>query len=85
MKCKSKYTHPVNFNSTNNYGNAPEGEDDVYTVEEFLKICDDGMFIDYDGYGHPVKDKMADESICVKPSQREQIPKDATHIVWYNR
>ena len=80
------YTKPVKFSVTNTYGNSPEGEDDVYTIKEFLAHCDDGSFIDYDGYGHPVKDKFYDEAIWISPSNaRKTIPKDATHIVWYNR
>jgi len=66
--------------------NRIESEDDIYTVEEFLSICKIGGFIDYDGYGHPVKDKRADDSITVLPSNAEKtIPKGFTHIVWYNR
>jgi hypothetical protein len=80
------YNKLVTFSVTNTYGNRPEGEDDVYTVDEFLSRCDNGSFIDYDGYGHPVKDKFYDETIYVKSSNvLTTIPKDATHIVWYNR
>jgi hypothetical protein len=80
------YDKSVLFSVTNTYGCSPKGEDDVYTVEEFLDHCDNGSFIDYDGFGFPVKDKLSDESIWVKPSNaKETIPKDATHIVWYNR
>lgn len=43
------------------------------------------MFIDYDGFGHPVKDRKCDPDIYIKPSKRHEIPEDATHIVWYNR
>jgi hypothetical protein len=55
------YTKQVKFTKTGTYGNSPEGEDDVYTVEEFKEFVKSGMFIDYDGYGHPVKDGFADE------------------------
>lgn len=80
------YDSPVTFTSTNRYGCGPKNEDDVYTVPEFLAHCDSGSFIDYDGFGCPVKDKMSDQSLWIKPSSaRETIPKDATHIVWYNR
>lgn len=79
-------TDPVNFTKTNQYGCGPDDEDDVYTVEEFLAKVASKAFIDYDGFGHPVKDRMADESIWVRPSTaKEQIPADATHIVWFNR
>lgn len=79
------YERPVSFTVTNTYGCAPCGEDDVYTVAEFRERCDSGSFIDYDGHGYPVKDKLADESVIVKPSRIGEIPDDATHIVWYNR
>ena len=79
------YTKPVRFTKTNQYGCGPEGEDDVYTVEEFRARVKDGSFIDYDGIGKPVKDGLADIETWVKPSKLEDIPKDATHIVWYNR
>ena len=79
------YTAKVNFSSTGNYGNVDENEDDVYTVGEFKEYCDDGAFIDYDGFGYPVKDGLADTKIFIKPSKLDDIPEDATHIVWYNR
>ena len=80
------YTDPVTFTATNQYGCGADDEDDVYTVEEFLSHCEQRSFIDYDGFGHPVKDGLADEDIWVYPSRaRETIPDDATHIVWFNR
>ena len=79
------YTMKVNFTVTNVYGNALDSEDDVYTVEEFKRNVNSGAFIDYDGFGYPVKDNLADPEIWIKPSQINLIPKDATHIVWYNR
>ena len=79
------YNDPVKFSVTGKYGCGPVDEDDVYTVKEFKEFCKDGAFIDYDGFGYPVKDKMADPSIWIKPSKLGMIPEDATHIVWYNR
>ena len=80
------YDQRVKFSATNRYGNGPNNEDDVYTVAEFLSHCDGGSFVDYDGYGHPVKDGLRDGNIWIYPSSaRSDIPKDATHIVWYNR
>lgn len=58
---------------------------DVMTVDEFVSCCRSGGFIDYDGYGHPVKGNLADWKIEICPSKRKRIPKDATHIVWFNR
>jgi hypothetical protein len=77
------YTRPVKFETTDNYGCGPD--DDVYTVEAFKDNVFCGLFIDYDGHGYPVKDKHADTSIVIYPSELYNIPEDATHIVWYNR
>jgi hypothetical protein len=79
------YIEPVKFTSTGNYGCGAADEDDVYTIEEFLKCVETGAFIDYDGFGHPVRDGLADPTIWIKPSRVKEIPADATHIVWYNR
>lgn len=79
------YTREVKFSSTNNFGCGPEDEDDVYTVEEFRELCGSGSFIDYDGHGYPVKDGKADDSVMIRPSKVNEIPADATHVVWFNR
>lgn len=79
------YTNPVKFTQTNQYGCGAPDEDDVYTVDEFRGRVSCGAFIDYDGFGHPVKDGKADPSVWVKPSRVDEIPADATHVVWFNR
>ena len=38
----ANYTDKVRFTSTGNYGCGPEGEDDVYTVEEFNRLVNEG-------------------------------------------
>lgn len=84
-KPEPRYNTPVNFTSTDNFGSGPEDEDDVYTVEEFIECVLTCSFTDSDGFGYPVKNRMADESIVIVPSKVDQIPKDATHIVWFNQ
>lgn len=79
------YTNPVKFTKTGQYGCGPDDEDDVYTVEEFRQLVNSGMFIDYDGSGHPVRDGKCDPKIGIYPSRVNEIPSDATHVVWYNR
>lgn len=79
------YSKPVVFSVTGTYGCMPKGEDDVYTIEEFKKFCDMGSFIDSDGHGYPVKDRLTDTSVIIVPSLLNHIPADATHIVWYNK
>ncbi len=81
----SNYTEPVTFTATGRCGCSPVGEDDVYTIKEFKELCESNALIDYDGFGEPVKDNKADNSIAIKPSNLDNIPDDATHIVWYNR
>lgn len=58
---------------------------DIYTVAEFKEYCQQGLFIDYGGFGYPIKDSKAYRTIIIKPSRLEEIPEDTTHIVWYNR
>jgi len=79
------YTKKVKFTSTGNYGCGPENEDDVYTIEEFKELVKAKMFIDYDGYGYPVKNNLSDRDIAIYPSGLDKVPTDATHIVWFNR
>lgn len=56
----------------------------VMTMEEFRESVRLGMFIDYDGSGYPAKDgKMMRKYI--RPSDLDQIPEDATHVVWFNK
>lgn len=84
MNKNGKYTKKVTFIDTNQYGCGPD--DDVYTVEEFRGQIETFGFIDYDGFGYPVKNSLADQSITVKPSTfEEDLPGDATHIIWFNR
>lgn len=85
MVMKKGYSKPVNFTGTGRHGCGPDDEDDVYTVEEFKNFVKAGAFIDYDGYGYPVKDSKADPSIAILPSRLSDIPADATHVVWFNR
>lgn len=58
---------------------------DLLTMQEFFSMCAAGALIDYDGFGNPVKDGMADSNIEIKPSRPQDIPEDATHIWWFNR
>ncbi len=58
---------------------------DLMTVAEYLECVECGAFIDYDGFGYAVKDGMVDEETFMYPSQRHELPEDATHILWFNR
>ena len=68
------------------YNRPVRSDNDVYTIMEFNENCECGGFIDYDGFGYPVKEGKADPTISVYPSTRHKvIPKDATHVMWFNR
>ncbi len=60
--------------------------DEIYTVDAFNDNVVYGNLGDYDGFGHPVFNGLADFSIQLDPSDwEENIPLDATHVVWYNK
>lgn len=58
---------------------------DIMTVEDFKENVKSRMFIDYDGHGYPSKNGKMHRDLMIVPSQAHQIPKDATHIVWFNK
>ncbi len=56
----------------------------VMTVGEYRENVDCGGFIDYDGFGYPMKDgKSAKHPLY--PSEINKLPTDATHVVWFNK
>lgn len=57
---------------------------DIMTVEAFKSAVEDGSFIDYDGFAHPAIVKQ-DSTKNIWPSRIEQLPEDATHVVWFNK
>jgi hypothetical protein len=80
MKKKiSKYKVPLHDASIGHmiYG-------DIMTVKQFRDSCERRTLMDCDGNGYPVKgSKYA--LIQILPSTRRKIPKDATHILWFNK
>lgn len=54
------------------------------TVEEFKRAVATGLFIDSDGIGIAAKLRV-DPRKYVSPSTVNEIPDDATHIVWFNK
>jgi len=63
-----------------------ESDDDIYTLQEFIAICKDGGFIDYDGFGvYAFEDKKTDIEIYPSDIKNGNVRNDFTHVVWYNR
>jgi hypothetical protein len=58
---------------------------DLMTVKDFREACSVGALIDYDGTGYPVKGKKMARNVVVLPSKRNNIPKSATHVMWFNK
>lgn len=58
---------------------------DLMTVKEFIEACKYNSFIDYDGIGCPVKDGKMSDKLIYPSRYKEDLPKDATHIMWFNR
>ncbi|QJA43047.1 hypothetical protein [Phaeobacter phage MD18] len=75
---------------------------DLMDVENWVACCESGGFIDYDGFGHPVRAQRVEwkqgldptgfptiqfhmSGMHVSPSTRHLLPKDATHVMWFNR
>ena len=55
-------------------------DDDIYTVEEWIRAVKDGCFCNFDGIGYWVKDGLkSNDEVFSTP------PLDATHVVWYNK
>lgn len=58
---------------------------DLFTIQSFRESVRDGFLIDDDGFGYPAKDGMMDSDTTIYPSELFNIPKDATHVVWFNK
>lgn len=75
-------THPIRMRPLENYG-------DHMPVTEFVDYVEVGLFIDYDGHGElATAEEVSD--LTIFPSQvrgrgMAAIPREFTHIVWYNR
>lgn len=81
----SGYWMPV-FSEKTGMGRLPLSIDDcVFSVSEFRTEVLCGNLVDFDGFGYPVKDGLADPTIDIMPSKLDSIPSEATHIVWYNK
>lgn len=59
---------------------------DLMTIQDFIENCEYRCLMDCDGYGYPVKDNMMSRELRIYPStDRDLFPKDATHIMWFNK
>lgn len=61
-------------------------EGHLYTLKEFIEMCNDNDFNDYNGFGRYATDKE-ESDIEVMPSYIKEgfIRKDFSHVIWYNR
>ena len=64
-----------------------EGQDnDIMSLEEFISCCEDGGFIDYDGFGRYMENGM-ETNITIYPSDvaHGSIRTEFKQIIWFNR
>lgn len=60
-------------------------DDDIMTLDDFIKSCEAGAFIDDDGVGEYSKGTER-SGISVSPSEVLLSPnREWTHVVWFNR
>lgn len=62
---------------------------DLMTLEDFKRNVRGGLFIDYDGHGHPAMKIdgtfYMDQMFIVSPSRVDDLPPTVTHVMWFNR
>jgi hypothetical protein len=82
----------IEFESLPNYG-------DLFTIVDFKRDVDCGALLDYDGYGYLSNGYQVAYDFVVYPSLFKRgkvafeykkkeiidIPKWATHVIWFNR
>lgn len=55
---------------------------DLFTVDQYQDLCC-GTFEDHSGWGHAVKDGQLMNVTLVPSWCPRDIPRDATHVLWY--
>lgn len=59
-------------------------DDDLMTKENWIKQCDAGYLINYDGFAE-YSDGINKYGKYIYPSERASFDSTYTHVVWYNR
>lgn len=74
----------LKMSPTLSYGKEWKGE--IFTIEEFIEMSEDGSLIDYDGVGYYATDE-AKSDVEAYPSDfiENLYRKDFTHIIWFNK
>jgi len=57
---------------------------ELMTRQDWLETVEGGGFIDYDGNGAPSDGKKMSRAV-IYPSIADQLPQEATHVMWFNR
>lgn len=59
---------------------------DVMSLKKFISCCEEGGFINYDGFGEYIKDgKRSGIEIYPSDVKHNAIRNDFTEIIWFNR
>jgi hypothetical protein len=64
-------------------------DSDLFSIKEFKEDCDNGLLIDYDGWGNLVSAKTGKSHKVVEPSKavkwtKKNMPK-YEYVIWYNK
>lgn len=57
----------------------------IFTVEQWKQDVEQGLLVDYDGWGYPVKGDRVAKLKAFHPTEAAMLPADATHVLWFSR
>ena len=59
---------------------------DLIEIDEFVEMCNNGGFIDYDGHGYYSNGtEMSNIYVCPSDITSSGVVPGWTHVVWFNR
>jgi hypothetical protein len=59
---------------------------DLFTLEEFIEMCENNNLIDYDGFGEYSDGKMITNiRVCPSDITDKNIKREWSHVCWYNK
>ena len=63
-----------------------EWKGDLMTLEEFIEECNNGILIDYDGFGYYATETgKSDIKIYPSDISMNKYRKDFSHVIWFNK
>jgi hypothetical protein len=66
-------------------GDVDEQFGNIMSAKDFIESCNSGLFVDDDGYAHPIIHGSVDITIFIRPSDIDQLNPAYVTIAWYNK